>query len=104
MDPRNFEQTNVPLELLDGKEEFLASELKVYVQIYENKPIGVSLPPKVTMTVKKAEEAVAGDRQTAGKKAVVMETGLVIQAPLFVKTGDKLVIDVESGEYLSRQN
>ena len=56
------------------------------------------------MKVKLAEEAVAGDRQNAGKKPVTMETGLVVQAPLFIKTGETLIIDTETGAYVSRSN
>lgn len=104
MDARSFEQTSLPVSMLDGKEQFLAPEMKVYVQFFEEQPIGISLPPKVTMKVARAEEAVAGDRQTAGRKPVTMESGLVVQAPLFIKQGDQLVIDVESGQYLSRKN
>jgi elongation factor P len=104
MDPRSFEQISISTELLDGKEQFLAPEMKVYVQFFEEKVIGISLPPKVEMTVEKAEEAVAGDRQTAGKKAVTMESGLIVQAPLFIRKGDRLIIDVETGQYISRKN
>jgi len=84
--------------------EMLTSEIKVYVIFYEDKALGVSLPPKVKLKVAKAEEAVAGDRQTAGKKPVVMETGLVVQAPLFIKKGDVLSIDTSTGDYVSRVN
>lgn len=104
MDPRSFEQVSIPTSLLDGKEDFLIAEIKVYVQFYQEKAIGVSLPSKVTLTVAQAEEAVAGDRQNAGKKTVTMETGLTVQAPLFIKKGDKLIIDVETGTYVSRAN
>ncbi|MBT4005332.1 MAG: elongation factor P [Candidatus Pacebacteria bacterium] len=104
MDPRSYEQTNVSVSLLDGKEKFLVPELNVYIQLYEDKAIGVKLPPKVKMEVTEAEDAVAGDRQNAGKKPVVMETGLVVQAPLFVKKGESLLIDTETGAYLSRSN
>ncbi|MFH2118292.1 MAG: elongation factor P [Candidatus Paceibacterota bacterium] len=104
MDPRDFEQMSVEVSLLDGKEEFLAPEMKVYVQLFEEKPIGISLPPKVEMMVEQAEDAVSGDRQTAGKKAVTMESGLIVQAPLFIKKGDRLIIDVETGQYISRKN
>lgn len=104
MDPRSYEQVTIPVALLDGNELFLIAEMKVYIQLYQEKAIGVSLPPKVTMVVDQAEEAIAGDRQTAGKKTVTMETGLTVQAPLFIKKGDKLIIDVETGSYVSRSN
>lgn len=104
MDPRTFDQVTIAVSLLDGKEKFLVPELNVYIQFYEEKAIGVTLPAKIKILVAEAEEAVAGDRQNAGKKPVTMETGLIVQAPLFVKKGDILLVDTETGEYVSRAN
>lgn len=104
MDPRTYEQISIPVSLLDGKEKLLVPELKVYAQFYQDKAIGLNLPPKVTMLVEQAEEAVSGDRQTAGKKSVTMETGLIVQVPLFIKKGDRLIIDTDSFAYVSRAN
>jgi elongation factor P len=104
MDPVSYEQIPVPAKLLEEQAEMLTSEIKVYVIFYEDKALGVSLPPKVKLKVVKAENAVAGDRQTAGKKPVIMETGLVVQAPLFIKEGDILSIDTSTGDYVSRVN
>jgi len=104
MDPRSYEQINVPVRLMDGKEKFLVAEISVYIQFYQEKAIGVSLPPKIKMLVTEAEDAVAGDRQNAGKKPVTMETGLIVQAPLFVKKGETLLVDTATGEYVSRAN
>jgi elongation factor P len=104
MDPRSYEQVNISVKLMDGKEKFLVPELNVYIQFFQEKAIGVSLPPKIKMVVAEAEDAVAGDRQNAGKKPVTMETGLIVQAPLFVKKGDNLLLDTATGEYVSRAN
>lgn len=104
MDPRNYEQLSVPRHILDGQALMLTSEIKVYLTIYDERVIGVILPPKVRMTVAEAQDAVSGDRQTAGKKPVTMESGLVVQAPLFIKTGDVLLIDTETAAYVSRVN
>ena len=87
-----------------GKENFLIPETKVYILFFEEKALGVSLPPKVKLKVTEAEDAVAGDTVNAPKKPVTLETGLVIQAPLFIRTGDTLLIDTESGSYVSRAN
>jgi elongation factor P len=102
MDPYTYDQVEVPVSLIDEKVGFLVPEMKAYVSFYEEKAIGVSFPPKVKMKVEKAAEAIAGDRQNAGKKPVTMETGLIVQAPLFVKTGDTLIIDTDTGNYVSR--
>lgn len=104
MDPVSYEQIPVPAKLLEGQAEMLTSETKVYVLFYEDQALGVSLPPKVKLKVIKAEDAVAGDRQTAGKKPVIMETGLIVQAPLFIREGDVLSIDTTTGDYVSRVN
>lgn len=104
MNPQTFEQVEIPTTLLEGKEGFLTPEIKVYILFYEGEALGVSFPPKVKLKVTEAEDAVAGNRVNAPKKPVTLETGMVIQAPLFVKPGDTLIIDTESGEYVSRAN
>ena len=104
MNPRNYEQSSVPITLLDGKENMLNTEIKVYVQIFEEKAVGVALPPKVKLKVTDAPEATAGNRSKAAKRDVVMETGLIVPAPLFIKTGDILIVDTENSQYVSRSN
>lgn len=105
MDPRTYEQFSVSNTVLGEKVGYLVQgDMKVFLTFYQEKVIGVGLPPKVKMVVKEAQEAVAGDRQTAGKKPVIMETGITVYAPLFIKTGETLLIDTETGEYVSRFN
>lgn len=102
MDPRSYEQVEVPLALVSDVLDLFIPDLQVYVLIFNEKPLGVRLPPKVTMTVTEAPDAVAGNTATSARKEVIMETGLKVQAPLFVKTGEKLIIDTESKSYVSR--
>ncbi len=102
MNPVTYEQVEVSPKVLGDGVNYLVPEMQVYVAFYKAKPLGVSLPPKVEMEVVKAQAAVAGDRQNAGKKPVVMETGLKVQVPLFIKKGEKLLVDTTSGEYVSR--
>ena len=104
MDPRTYDQVSVESSLLGDQVNYLVPELKAYVAFYQDKPIGVSLPPKVVMEVAEAEDAVAGDRSNAGKKPVTMETGLIVQVPLFIKKGQKLIIDTDTGSYVSKSN
>ena len=104
MDDRTYEQYSVPASLIGKQIGYLAPEMKVYVMFFDEKPLGVNFPPKVKLRVEEAEDAVAGDRVTAGKKPAKMETGLVVQAPLFVKKDDILLIDTETGAYVSRAN
>ncbi len=102
MDPRTYDQVSIPVDLLDGKELLLTPEVQVYVMFYNEKAIGLSFPPKVKLTVTEAQEAAAGNTVGQAKKNVTLETGLVVQAPLFVKTGDVLIIDSETKTYVSR--
>lgn len=104
MDPRTYEQVNVPRDLVSDKLGFLTPDALVYVIIFDDAPIGIRFPNTVKLRVKYAEDATAGNRVNAPKKPVEMETGVTIHAPLFVKTGDILVIDTETGQYLSRAN
>lgn len=102
MDPYTYDQVEVSTALIGDDLGYLVPEMKAFVSFYDNQAIGVSLPSKVKMKVEFAEDAVAGDRQNAGKKPATMETGLIVQVPLFVKIGDVLIVDTDSGQYVSR--
>jgi elongation factor P len=102
MNPRDYEQVSVPYSLIEDQFGFLTADLKVTILFYEEKAIGVSLPAHVTMKVTEAFDAVAGNRVNAPKKPVTVETGLQVHVPLFIKTGDLIIVDTTSGEYLAR--
>lgn len=102
MNPRTYEQVTVARALVEEAVNLLTPEISVYIMFYNDVAIGVSLPPKVTLTVMQAQEAVAGNTVGQARKPVTLETGLEVQAPLFVKTGDKLVIDTATKTYVSR--
>lgn len=104
MDPRSFEQVSLSQDFFENKIGFLTAESKYIIMWHEDKAIGVIFPKNVTLTVTEAQDAVAGNRVNAPKKQVTLETGAVVHAPLFVKTGDRIVIDTETGEYMSRAN
>jgi elongation factor P len=104
MNPRSYEQVEVPVEVMDDQKKFLKEEMLVYVQMYNGNPIGVYLPNKITLAVVDAEDAVAGDRVTAPKKQATVETGAIVMVPIFVKKGDHIIVDTATGEYVSRSN
>lgn len=104
MDGRSFEQVSVPLPLVEDALELLTSDASVYVLLYEEKAIGVRLPPKVTLKVTYAEEATGGNTVGQAKKMAELETGMKILVPVFVKTGDAITIDTETKTYVSRAN
>lgn len=102
MNPRTFEQVSVPISMIGDQVKLLTSDITVYVQLYDDRAIGISLPPKVTLSVVHAEESTAGNTVGQARKDAELETGLHIQVPLFVKTGDKITVDTETSTYISR--
>jgi len=102
MNDRTYEQQEVPRSLLEDKLDLLTADVDVYILMSEFEILGVSLPPKVKLKVTEARDAVAGNTVGQARKEVTLETGLIIQAPLFVKTGDTLIIDTTTKQYVSR--
>ncbi len=83
-------------------DRFLTDGSTVTLAMYKGTPIGVDLPAAVELTVTYAEPGAKGDTRTGATKPVTLETGLVVQAPLFVDQGDRVKVDTRSGEYLTR--
>lgn len=103
MDNTNYEQTEINEDILGDKKIFLKEGVEVYLAIYEGTPIAVELPRKIAYKVVEAPPGVRGD--TAGgnvTKEVVLENGLRLQAPLFIKEGDAIVVNTDTGEYVER--
>ncbi|MDA1079168.1 MAG: elongation factor P [bacterium] len=102
MDGGTFEQMTVPVDLVGEQRKLLKEELSVYILMFDEKPIGVRLPDKVTLVVAHAEDADGGNTVGQARKMVELETGHSLLAPLFVKTGDSLIIDTATMSYFSR--
>lgn len=102
MHPKTFDQAAVPVKLIEDKLGYFIGNLKCWVMLHKGEPIGVTLPPNVTLKVIESPNEVAGNRINAPKKTVKLETGLTAQVPIFIKTGEKVQIDTDSNEYLGR--
>ncbi|MCL6445813.1 MAG: elongation factor P [Alicyclobacillus sp.] len=102
MDTETFEQIQIPRDQLTYELNFLKENMNCYVMLYEGAAIGVELPNTVELTVVKTDPGIRGDTATGGSKPATMETGYVLQVPLFINEGDRLLIDTRSGEYISR--
>ncbi len=101
MDPKSYDQTSVPVSLVE-KLGYLIPNLKCWVVWYKEKAIGVTLPSHVTLKVIESPNEVAGNRINAPKKTVKLETGVKAQVPLFIKVGESITLDTETDTYLSR--
>ena len=102
MSQETFEQVELSKDALDGAEMFLKDWDKVTLQEFNGNPINVNLEPSAILEVTETPPGEKGDTATGGKKPATMETGLVIQVPLFIKVWDKLKIDTRTKDYQSR--
>ena len=102
MDIENFEQMNLPKELLGDAVDYLIPNLKVNVEFYEDKPISVELPATVDMTVMETEPGLKGATVSNVTKPAKMETGLIVQVPAFINEGEKIRVNTSEGAYQER--
>lgn len=102
MDSESFEQFELDAKDIEEVLEFLKDDTEVYVTFYEGRPIGVQPPVKITLQVKSTVPGVKGDTAQGGTKPATLETGATVNVPLFIKEGDKIVINTETGQYDSR--
>jgi len=102
MDSETYDQFAISADQLRDDAKFLKDGTEVYVSSYEGEILGVDLPVTVDLRVVTTEPGFAGDTATGARKAATLETGLVVQVPLFVNEGDLLRIDTRTGEYQTR--
>lgn len=102
MDGETYEQMAVQEALVGEAASFLSEGMTAQLPIFEGNPIGIDLPASVELKVTYAEPGVKGDRVSGATKPVTLETGFVVQAPLFVEQGDTIKVDTRSGDYITR--
>ncbi len=102
MNTENYEQIHLTKELLGDATNYLIPQLKVVVEFYEGKPLGVELPATVDMTVLETEPGLKGATVSNVTKPAKMETGLVVQVPAFITEGEKIRVNTAEGTYQER--
>jgi elongation factor P len=102
MNPDTYETIGLPGELIEDSKDLLIENLTVEVLFIEGQPVTVELPPTVEMEVTEAPEGLKGDSASNTNKAITLSTGKVIQAPLFIKPGDRVVVDTRTSKYMGR--
>ena len=100
--PENYETVTLTADLVGDAKNFLVENGEVTVTFVEEKAVTVEIPASVTLTVTDAPEGVRGDSANNVQKAIILETGITVQAPLFIKTGEKIRIDTRTGKYMER--
>jgi elongation factor P len=102
MDTENFEQLPLDAAQVGDAANYLTEGMTLAISSYKGEPIGVELPTSVELEVTQTGPSFKGDTATAGNKPATLETGLVIQVPMFISSGDAVKVDTRSGEYLER--
>jgi len=101
-DPENYETVTLTADLVGDAKNYLVENGEVTVTFVEEKAVTVEIPASVILTVTDAPEGVRGDSANNVQKAITVETGITMQAPLFIKTGEKIRIDTRTGKYMER--
>lgn len=102
MDNENYEQITIDRDFVGELAGFMKEEQIVEVQLYQGTPTGIDLPPTVELKVTHTDPGLQGDRSSAGNKPATLETGAVVQVPLFLQEGEIIKIDTRTGNYVTR--
>jgi elongation factor P len=102
MDTGTYEQIALPASVVGESRRFLKEGMTVEVVFHEGTPLEVELPNSVELEVVDTPPGVRGDTATGGSKPATLETGAVVQVPLFVERGDRIRVDTRTGQYLER--
>jgi elongation factor P len=102
MDTDSYEQLTLSEDVVGDGKNYLLENATATVALHEGNPLYIDLPASVELEVTYTEPGLQGDRSTGGTKPATVETGLQIQVPLFISTGEKVKVDTRDGSYLGR--
>jgi elongation factor P len=102
METESYEQFHLTAEQLGDVTDYLVDGMTLDRTSYQGETIGVELPTSVELRVVETEPGFAGDTQSGARKPATLESGLVVQVPIFVNEGDVLKVDTRTGEYVTR--
>lgn len=102
MDTETYEQLSLNRRQIERELKFLKENMLVHIMLHDEQVVGIELPNTVELEVVETEPGIRGDTATGGSKPATLETGLVVQVPLFINVGEKVIVDTRSGEYVSR--
>jgi elongation factor P len=102
MDTETYDQTNIAPVALGEAADYLIEQAMAIIAYHNGDIVTVEIPASVELVIADTEPGVQGDRVSGAKKPATLETGKVIQVPLFVNVGDKVKVDTRSGDYITR--
>ncbi|HLR73371.1 MAG TPA: elongation factor P [Pseudogracilibacillus sp.] len=104
MDMNSYEQIELQASQIEYELQFIKENMSVDIAMFDGEVLGLDLPKNVDLEVVETEPGLKGDTVSGGTKSATLETGLVVQVPLFINQGDVLVVSTEDGKYVSRKN
>ena len=102
MDPKSYEQINIKKETVGEKGKMLTENLEINISFYNEKPLTVELPNQVTCTIEATDVALKGQTVSSSYKPAVLDNGVNIQVPPFIESGDKIIVDTRTMEYIKK--
>jgi elongation factor P len=102
MDTESFEQIGLSADQVGDGVKYLKENMTCYIVLYREAPISVELPNSVELAVTETDPGLRGDTASGGNKPATTETGAVVKVPLFIETGDRILVDTRTGQYLGR--
>ena len=102
MNPKSYEQINIKKEVVGEKGKFLTENLEVNISFYNEEPLTVELPNHVTCTIETTDVALKGQTVSSSYKPATLENGINIQVPPFIDSGDKIIVDTRTMEYIKK--
>ena len=102
MDPKSYEQINIKKETVGEKGKMLTENLEVNISFYNEKPLTVELPNQVTCTIETTDVALKGQTVSSSYKPATLDNGVNIQVPPFIESGDKIIVDTRTMEYVKK--
>ena len=101
-DPETYETVTLSPDLIGDSKNYLTENASVVVTFVQDKAVSIELPASVVLEVADAPEGIKGDSANNVQKTATLETGISIQVPLFIKTGEKIKVDTRNGKYMER--
>jgi len=102
MDSETYDQRHVPPVALGDAADYLVESMSAQIATYQGEIVSVEIPASVELGISDTEPGIQGDRVSGARKPATLETGKIVQVPLFVNIGDRIKVDTRSGEYMTR--
>jgi len=102
MDPKSFEQINIKKKIVGEKGKMLTENLEVSINFYNENPLTVELPNQVTCKIETTDVALKGQTASSSYKPATLDNGINIQVPPFIDSGDKIIVDTRTMEYIKK--